>query len=115
LETDVSTDLIKQFYAQQAHDYDIFDRARLALLRRAVRDADLCVQGKLVLFVLARHADKLNYSVRFSYRDLEYKTGLGSGAVARGVAALRKRGYINLGPQSTFKLLPLRAVASEEG
>src|SRR3954463_6205163 len=110
METDDQTDEVSRFYASQADTYDVFDRARLALLRRAIRDPDLIPQAKLILFVLARKADKLNYSVSYSYRELEDATGLGSGAVGKGIRALRDRGYIKVAGYSAYRLLPLRAV-----
>lgn len=114
---DLPDDQTGTYFDERAWNYDAFDRARLSMLRRAVRDADLCPAGKLVLFVLARNADLFSHTVSSTYRELEDETGLGSGALARGISSLRKRSYIKVAPgrPSTYRLLPLRVVSGREG
>ena len=83
-------------YAEHLRKLNIFDRARLSLLRRAVVDRDLSPASKLLLFILAERANPLSYEACLRAADLEQEAGLDTKLIDPALTALRKRGYLSV-------------------
>jgi hypothetical protein len=106
----------QEYFRQQGQRFSIYDRARMILLRRAVVDHELDVAAKLLLFVLAEHADVHDHSARMSYAELQARSGLDVERIGRGLGALRVRHYLTVEPgeKTVYTLCLMRAVGGAE-